>query len=57
MSAETSAAPKPGFLDLMRALADDDDLALPIMSHPSFSGSYVLNPESGIGHGVLYGQL
>jgi ribulose-bisphosphate carboxylase large chain len=43
--------------DLMRALADDDALALPIMSHPSFSGSYVLNGESGIGHSVLYGQL
>lgn len=43
--------------DLMRVLADDDDLALPIMSHPSFSGSYVLNGESGIAHGVLYGQL
>lgn len=43
--------------DLMRALADDDDLALPIMSHPSFYGSYVGNPDSGIAHGALYGQL
>lgn len=43
--------------DLMRVLADDDALALPIMSHPSFYGSYVMNPESGIAHGVLYGTL
>jgi ribulose-bisphosphate carboxylase large chain len=43
--------------DLMRVLADDDDLALPIMSHPSFYGSYVGSPDSGIAHGTLYGQL
>jgi ribulose-bisphosphate carboxylase large chain len=43
--------------DLMRVLADDDTLDLPIMSHPSFYGSYVLGAEEGIGHGVLYGQL
>ncbi|MDX1992572.1 MAG: RuBisCO large subunit C-terminal-like domain-containing protein [bacterium] len=44
-------------LDVMRVLAEDDALALPIMSHPSFSGSYVLNNESGITHSALYGQL
>jgi len=43
--------------DVMRWLADDDDLALPIMSHPSFYGSYVINADSGFAHGALYGQL
>ena len=44
-------------IDLMRVLADDDDLALPIMSHPSFNGSYVINSGQGMSHGVLYGEL
>lgn len=43
--------------DLMRVLADDDGIDLPIMSHPSFNGSYVLNRNQGIGHGTLYGEL
>jgi ribulose-bisphosphate carboxylase large chain len=43
--------------DIMRVLADDDTLDLPIMSHPSFYGSYVMNPDQGMGHGALYGQL
>ncbi len=44
-------------LDAMRDLADDDELALPIMSHPAFQGSYCVNPDSGLSHGVLLGQL
>lgn len=44
-------------LDAMRALADDDALALPIMSHPSFLGSNVVNPDQGLDHGVLFGTL
>jgi ribulose-bisphosphate carboxylase large chain len=44
-------------LDAMRALADDDDLALPILSHPAFQGSFTLHPDGGLAHGVLYGQL
>jgi ribulose-bisphosphate carboxylase large chain len=43
--------------DVMRVLAEDNTLALPIMSHPSFYGSYVINPDAGIAHGALYGQL
>lgn len=43
--------------DAMRALADDNDLALPIMSHPSFLGSNVVNPTQGLDHGVLFGTL
>lgn len=43
--------------DAMRQLADDETIGLPIMSHPSFSGSLVLSGENGISHYALYGQL
>lgn len=43
--------------DTMRALADDDDLALPIMSHPSMLGSHIVNPGQGLDHGVLLGLV
>ena len=44
-------------IDSMRALADDDGIGLPIMAHPSFAGSLVTAAESGIDHGLLFGQL
>jgi ribulose-bisphosphate carboxylase large chain len=44
-------------LDAMRALADDDALALPLMSHPAFLGGFVTAPDNGIAHGVLLGQI
>ncbi|MBK1700095.1 RuBisCO large subunit C-terminal-like domain-containing protein [Thiococcus pfennigii] len=44
-------------LDALRALADDDALALPILSHPAFQGAYCVNPDAGLSHGVLFGQL
>jgi len=44
-------------LDAMRALAEDDALALPILSHPAFLGGLCLRPDAGLSHGVLYGQL
>lgn len=44
-------------MDTMRALAEDDGIGLPIMAHPSFSGSYVTSRVSGVSHRVLYGQL
>ncbi len=34
--------------DSLRALAEDDALALPIASHPSLLGSYAAHPTSGI---------
>lgn len=43
--------------DAMRTLADDDSLAMPIMAHPSFLGSNVVNPDQGIDHGILFGTL
>lgn len=44
-------------LDFMRRIADDDEIDLPIMSHPAFIGSYVLHAQSGINHRVMHGQL
>ncbi len=43
--------------DAMRLLADDDSIALPIMSHPSFYGSMVTDSRSGFSHYAFYGQL
>ena len=44
-------------LDSMRELADDDSIGLPIFSHPAFIGSYVISPENGFSHQVLFGQI
>lgn len=33
--------------DIMRELADDDELALPIMGHPSVLGAFVTPPGHG----------
>lgn len=43
--------------DAINRLAQDDDLNLPIMAHPSHLGPYVLSPDHGYGHGMLFGQL
>ena len=44
-------------LDAMRRLADDDAIGLPIFSHPAFQGSYVLCPDQGLSHRMLFGLL
>ena len=44
-------------LDTMRMIADDDSIGLPIMAHPSFTGSYVTCKENGLSHYTIYGQL
>jgi len=44
-------------LDAMRQLADDDDLALPLLAHPAFGGSFVTSEANGFSHAALYGQL
>jgi ribulose-bisphosphate carboxylase large chain len=43
--------------DSLLSLADDDSLAVPIMSHPSFMGTYAVQSDSGIAPAALYGQL
>jgi ribulose-bisphosphate carboxylase large chain len=49
----------PGLLgfDAMRALADDDEIALPIMAHPSFIGSFVNGKNFGISTFAFFGQM
>jgi ribulose-bisphosphate carboxylase large chain len=44
-------------LDTMRAIADDDSIALPILCHPALYGAFSTHRNSGISHGVLYGQI
>ncbi|HUI44915.1 MAG TPA: RuBisCO large subunit C-terminal-like domain-containing protein [Nitrospirota bacterium] len=50
------AAPGLIGMDLMRELAEDDGIALPIFTHPALQGSYVTS-RNGISHGVIFGQL
>jgi ribulose-bisphosphate carboxylase large chain len=49
----------PGLLGFgpVHALASDPGFGLPIMTHPSFTGAFVLSPDFGIAHGVMYGVL
>ena len=44
-------------MDTMRLLANDDQIALPIFSHPAFLGSFVTSPVNGISHYALFGQI
>ncbi len=49
----------PGLIgfDSMRSLADNDELALPVMSHPALMGSFTVSPQNGMSHFALYGQI
>ena len=48
----------PGLVgfDMMREIAEDDSLGLPILTHPALQGSFVTG-QGGMSHGVLFGQL
>jgi len=43
--------------DMMRYLAEDENLGLPILSHPSFYGTYMTNQRTGFSFYSMYGQL
>ena len=43
-------------LDIMKEIAEDEKINLPIITHPAFQGSYVLS-ENGISHQALFGQI
>lgn len=49
----------PGLLgfDAMNRLRQRDGFDLPIMAHPSHLGPYVLSPDHGYSHGMLFGTL
>jgi ribulose-bisphosphate carboxylase large chain len=50
-------APGLAGFESLKALAEDDSLALPILSHPSFIGTYAVGQDSGIAPAALYSQL
>ena len=50
-------APGLAGFDVMRQLADDDRIALPIMTHPALQGSFVAHPDSGLSRYALFGQI
>lgn len=43
--------------DTMRAIAEDDDIGLPVMGHPSMLGSLAIPERSGIHHSIVFGTL
>ncbi len=43
--------------EALRLLAADDGLALPILSHPAWLGTFALDPDQGVAHHVIFGQL
>ncbi len=43
--------------DLVRRVAQAPDLCLPVMTHPSFLGPYVLSRDTGLTHGMMFGTL
>lgn len=43
--------------DLVRRIARDDRLAMPVMTHPSFLGPYVLSKDTGFTHAMMFGTL
>lgn len=49
----------PGLLGygLAHHLSSDPDFGLPIMTHPSFTGPFVLTPENGMSYAMMYGEL
>ena len=49
----------PGLLgfDIVSHFAKDQDFDLPIMTHPSFFGPYVLSDDTGFTHAMMFGVL
>jgi S-methyl-5-thioribulose 1-phosphate isomerase len=43
--------------DAMRLVADDDRIALPVLSHPAHTGHYVVSPTHGFSYYSFYGQI
>jgi ribulose-bisphosphate carboxylase large chain len=43
--------------DTLRLLAEDDALALPVLCHPAWLGTFAVSSDAGVAHGMLYGQL
>lgn len=49
----------PGLLGfgVVDRIARDAGLSLPVMTHPAFLGPYVLSPNTGFSHGMMFGTI
>ncbi|MFH1692162.1 MAG: RuBisCO large subunit C-terminal-like domain-containing protein [Candidatus Omnitrophota bacterium] len=43
--------------DVMRDVAGDKKIGLPVISHPAFAGSFMASQNSGLSHYCFFGQL
>lgn len=50
-------APGLNGFDLLRRIAADPSIDLPLFCHPAFLGGFVQHPDHGISHGLLFGLL
>jgi len=50
-------APALAGYDVIRTLAADPEFALPIVTHPAFSGTNVVSPDGGFSHRAYFGTL
>jgi 2,3-diketo-5-methylthiopentyl-1-phosphate enolase len=44
-------------LDVLQSLREDEEIALPIMAHPAFSGAFTSSEKYGLSHALLLGKL
>ncbi|SFA77286.1 MULTISPECIES: 2,3-diketo-5-methylthiopentyl-1-phosphate enolase [unclassified Bacillus (in: firmicutes)] len=44
-------------LDTLQELREDDEIALPFMAHPAFSGALTSSPDYGVSNSLLLGKL
>ncbi|MGG2064617.1 2,3-diketo-5-methylthiopentyl-1-phosphate enolase [Bacillus sp. S14(2024)] len=44
-------------LDVLQALAEDDDISIPLMAHPAVSGTYIASELYGFSSSLLLGKL
>jgi 2,3-diketo-5-methylthiopentyl-1-phosphate enolase len=44
-------------LDVLQELREDDEIGLPLMGHPAFSGALTSSSQYGISHSLLLGKL
>lgn len=44
-------------LDVLQELAEDSEIALPLMAHPAFSGAFISSSMYGLSHGLALGKL
>lgn len=42
---------------MMQQIANDEQVGLPILGHPALLGSFVVHPDHGMSHRVVFGQL